>query len=275
MLLNHDNSLSAPQDMKISCRGGELTLAGKYAFALQEWKYGSAVICCQEGFNGTVIANAPGKFIGVGHNEGGTEKFLDFALAVDGRACPEFRGEFSGENAIYLRKTLLENLQVQIKSTFSGSEMLNSCTFQAADEQKTALFYCHQYSWATHFDRFIFQDEKGSWENGICRSTGEMIYWGKFRCAALFSPEHQLAIAFAPDPELARISTGKLWDRHIYHKFYCELDPAETIPAGTVSPEYFMLNTVIPAAENEFCSRIQRWADDLDDYWKNLSINHK
>ena len=254
-----------PQDIPLSCGKSQIMLDGKNAFAFKEWQFDGKVICCDAGFNGTVIANAPGKFIGVGHHEGGSEIFDDLNIAIA-----------AGNELHWKRKTRLGNLQISLDYHSTEMETLSSCRYQAADIQKIALFYVHQYSWSTEFDRYIFLDGNGSWQSGDCQSQGEMIYFGHCRCAALFAPAYQLAIAFAPDPRLTEIATGKLWDRHIYHKFYCELDFKGDIPAGEISPEFIIRQTILPAAEENFTGTVKAWAETLPEYWKNLPIvnNH-
>ena len=256
------------RDMNIICPPGTLTLSGKHLLALKEWSVCGHVVCCDCGWNGTVIANAPEKFVGVGHTEGGVETAVDFEISADGRDVGGFKTALHCSSAEYQRITMLDHLQLAIRTEVHPEEFFSGCSYLALADQNIELFYAHQYSWSTAFDRFRYQSLDGKWHEGTLHSRGEMIYWQRIRCAVLFAPAYGMAVAFAPDPASCRIATGKLWDRAIYHKFYLELDQKGVIPAWSKSPVCAMETKLLHTTAERFAAEAEKFADGLPALWE-------
>ena len=229
--------------------------SGKYKILFKEmpqrWGiiniyYDGIEIGPKTGYYSNVMSPARGKYIGSGHTEGGTEKFLEGTIAVDGGAAvPVGEGVFKGEKVVFKKSSMLANLKLNCTYTLTPDGLKIDKQFTALADQPVYQFYLWQFCWTSKTTDYLFIRKDGSVVNKkFLNKRGHHPVRGE-KEAYFFSqfwPEKQVGFVnfFADFGKF----TGQnlLWDiPRAYHKYYFWIDLPKVVKAGYSSPEMTMI----------------------------------
>lgn len=210
-------------------------------YAVNEIFYGDTVLCNSMGYNGSILAPDPGKFIGAGHKEGGQEKLVALQLVVDGKLIAEPCGEYTGEKLEFKRVTRLDNVELTNLVRLSPAGYETEVQFRVMADQKIASFYIHQYCWSEKLTAFIAAMSDGSMRIHEFKSTNgwflhnERSHTGWF---ALYNPESRTGVVCGYPAATTQAGHSRFWDRVNTHKLYFQPRYPAVLKAGYVSPVY-------------------------------------
>jgi len=241
-------------------------ISGKLHYCIYKINYDNLDIGNNNGFYGTILAPASGKFIGAGHNEGGTEKVLSVKLTVDGvEKTPDLNAVFSGENIVFEDVSMLDNLKVFKTITITPSGIRIDKNFEAQDDQKVFSLYVFQYCFSEKTKEWMIGRADDTTAEGIFKSDDG---WG-FRSEkellwfALYHPESQKGMLGFFISYFPKQGQCMLWDKKVYHKFYYWAALPAVIAKGDKSRKYSMLLRGINAEPDSWKNDVKKIADEL------------
>lgn len=148
-----------------------LEISGKLHYCINKINYDNVDIGNSNGFYGTILAPAAGKFIGAGHTEGGTEKVLSIKLTADGvEKTPGSDAVFGGDNIVFEKVSMLDNLKVFKTVTITPSGIRIDKSFEAMEDQKIYSFYIFQYCFSENTNEWVIGRPDGTMAEGIFKS---------------------------------------------------------------------------------------------------------
>lgn len=249
------STLMAVIGVSLPLFGATMTMeSGKYRILFHDmphrWSiihfyYDGIEIGPRTGYYGNVMCPASGKYIGAGHTEGGTEKFLEGTVSVDGgEAVPVGEGVFKGDKVVFKKSSTLANIKLNCTYTLTADGLKIDKQFTALADQPMHQFYLWQFCWTKNTTDYLFIRRDGSVEKGKFLNDNKNRVYGE-KEAYFFSqywPEKQVGFVnfFA---EFGKFS-GKnlLWDvGRAYHKYYFWIDLPKVVKAGYSSPEMTMI----------------------------------
>lgn len=228
-------------DIVLKSGSSTAIFAKKLNYGLLEYTHKDVVVCNTMGYNGSVIAPEPGKFIGIGHKEGGVEQFVSLTLNIDGKEIQQIDGEYSGKIIKIRRTTRLDNVELVNSVTMKGDIFETNVQFKTLETQKVALFYVHQYCWSEKMNHFIAEFTDSSSFSHTFNSGNSFVLSGNPRHArwfALYDNVAKCGIAGAYDDATAQMGHSRFWDRINTHKLYYVPDFPKTLESGWSSPVY-------------------------------------
>ena len=243
--------------------GAQMTMeSGKYKVVFHDMPHRWSIIhiyCdgvelgTRSGYYSNVMSPASGKYIGAGHTDGGTEKFLEGTVSVDGgEAVPVKEGVFKGETVVFKKTSMLANIKLSCTYTLTPAGLRADKQFTALKDQPVHQFYMWQFCWNKNTTDYLFIRKDGSVGKGKFLNDNKMRVYGE-KEAYFFSqylPSAKYAtVNFFPD--FGKF-TGRnlLWDvGKAYHKYYFWVDLPKVVKAGYTSPVYSMIARAFPAAD--------------------------
>lgn len=241
-------------------------ISGKLHYCIYKINYDGVDIGNNNGFYGTILCPASGKFIGAGHNEGGTEKVLSIKLVVDGvEKTPGQDTAFAGENIVFEDVSMLDNLKVFKTITITPSGIRIDKSFEAMEEQKIYSLYIFQYCFSENTREWMIGRPDGTGADGIfksddgwhLRSEKELLWF------ALYHPDSQKGILGYFISYFPKQGQYMFWDKKVYHKFYFWAALQPVIPKGEKSRKYSMFLRGINAGPEVWKADAQKIAGEL------------
>lgn len=210
-----------------------LKLGDKFCSIGMIW-YKDALLCNTNGFNSSVLAPQPAKFIGAGHKEGGLELVLETEVIADEQKIENPFGIISGKKVIWKKKSRLDKILLDYEVCVEADKITFSAGWEASEDQPVATFYLHQ---------FCFTEKSSAWMAQTMDSkllSGEFVSDGKFqntgghftRWLASYFPQEKVGFTGLLDEAAATAGHCRIWDRTNYHKLYYQLDLPDVVKAG-------------------------------------------
>ena len=241
-------------------------ISGKLHYCIYKINYDGVDIGNNNGFYGTILCPASGKFIGAGHNEGGNEKVLSIKLVVDGvEKTPGLDMVYSGDNIVFEDVSMLDNLKVFKTITITPSGIRIDKNFEVMEEQKIYSLYIFQYCFSENTREWMIGRPDGTGADGIfksddgwhLRSEKELLWF------ALYHSDSQKGILGYFISYFPKQGQYMLWDKKVYHKFYFWAALPPVIPKGEKSRKYSMFLRGINAGPEVWKADAQRIAGEL------------
>ncbi|MFA7230504.1 MAG: hypothetical protein WC071_04480 [Victivallaceae bacterium] len=232
-------------------------ISGKLNYCIYKINYDGVDIGNNNGFYGTILAPASGKFIGAGHTEGGAEKVLSIKLTVDGaEKAPDLNAVYTGASIVFEDTSMLGNLKVFKTITITPVGIRIDKSFEAVEDQKIYSFYIFQYCFSENTNEWIIGRPDDSTTEGIfksddgwhLRSEKELLWF------ALYHPDSQKGILGYFISYYPKQGQCMFWDKKVYHKFYYWAALPPVVDKGYKSRQYSMFLRGINAGPDNWKS---------------------
>lgn len=241
-------------------------ISGKLHYCIYKINFDGVDIGNNNGFYGTILCPASGKFIGAGHTEGGREKVLSIKLTIDGvEKTPGLDMVYSGDNIVFEDVSMLDNLKVFKTITITPSGIRIDKNFEATEEQKIFSLYIFQYCFSENTREWMIGRPDGTTAEGIfksddgwhLRSEKELLWF------ALYHPDSKKGMFGYFISYYPKQGQYMFWDKKVYHKFYYWAALPPVIAKGEKSGKYSMFLRGINAEPDVWKSDAGKIADEL------------
>jgi Glycoside hydrolase 123, N-terminal domain/Concanavalin A-like lectin/glucanases superfamily len=205
------------------------------------------VLGTQNGFYSTVMATAPGKYIGGGHTQGGEEKVLSVELLADGKIITPKIGTITAEHFLLRKVSMFDKLKFMSEITLTPEGIIESKNFIATADQPMHLMFI--YLLCLNKDMTEWRAETG--EGKIMSGKFDGDFTGKARWllqkdikwgAEYNSNSKQGVLLYYPKPSAGMGRRSSFWEvKNTYNKYYLMLKTPKSYAANYQSPTYTMV----------------------------------
>ena len=198
------------------------------------------------GYYGAIVMPAPGKYIGAGHKEGGSEVVLSVNVTCDGKAVvPEAKMEIKGQRIIVDKISRFDRCLFRIQLILTPEGLIETKRFIAEADQKFHLFYAHIYCFDKDMTDYFALKADGRTVRGHFAKNkkydwhvnSEVKYVAEYNAV-----QKKGAMLYYPEiiPGAARKAT--IWEvLNGYNKFYMMAKVPKKVSAGWKSPVYTVI----------------------------------
>jgi hypothetical protein len=224
-----------PHVVAVETRDYRVEFAGDRAWTIFRILHKGTVVGDKNGFYGTVLIPAGGKFIGTGHTEGGVEKVESVTLTVDGKPVQlKDKAVYRGSRAELRKQSVMGPLRLEATYTVTDDCLLERHCYEAPEETKLHLLYAFMHCWLPRTTEWMAEKADGPVVEGKFDSSGNFKLQEDVKWTALYDPEsRKAALAWFPKVLAGQGHRTTYWDKTNYHKLYTQLYSSATLPKGT------------------------------------------
>ncbi len=256
-----------PGDMILEAGPYKVHFEKKAHFASAQYFYDGVEIGNRNGFYGTIFASSFNKFVGSGHNEGGTEKILSLKLVCDGVETPVETKAFKGQKLEFTKISMLNNLKVNAKITITPENIIIDKSFEAVEDQQFFSIYIFQFCWSEKTDKWMVIRPNGTCGTGEFKSNEGWFLRSneaELRSCTLYNSNAQKGILGFFSKYFPQQGRYYLWDRKVYHKFYFPATHPKMLKKGYKSPEYQFVLKGFSASPDKWQDTVKQLNTELD-----------
>ena len=198
------------------------------------------------GYYGAIVMPAPGKYIGAGHKEGGSEVMLSVNVTCDGKTVvPEAGMEIKGQHIVVEKISRFDHCLFRIQLILTPEGLIETKRFIAEADQKFHLFYAHIYCFDKDMTDYFALKANGKTVQGHFAKNkkydwhvnSDVKYIAEYNAA-----QKKGVMLYYPEviPGAARKAT--IWEvLNGYNKFYMMAKVPKDVSAGWKSPTFTVI----------------------------------
>ncbi len=236
------SALADAQTYRVKSGAYELTVSPRYQQTVRSITYAGAELATPTGFYGTVMAPAPGKYIGAGHTEGGSETLLSFSLSVDGKAVqPEIGKVYSGDELVLEKFSKLDRSCFLNRITVRPDGIVEQKRFVSPEGQDFSLLYVNLFCFSKEATDYFALDAAGNKCAGKFEETWNLQR--DVRYAAIYDAAKETGITiYYPEIIKGAVRRAAFWNvPNAYKKYYLMAAVPAHCPPGFASPVYTVI----------------------------------
>ncbi|MCX7825103.1 MAG: hypothetical protein N2689_06050 [Verrucomicrobiae bacterium] len=224
-----------PHIVAVETREYRVEFAGDRAWTIFRILHKGALVGDKNGFYGTVLIPAGGKFIGTGHTEGGVEKIENATLTVDGKPAELLdKAVYRGCRAELRKQSVMGPLRLEAAYIVTDDWLLERHCYEAPEDTKLHLLYAFMHCWLPRTTEWIAEKADGTIVEGRFDCSGDFKLREDVKWTALYDPDsRRAALAWFPKVPVGQGHRTAYWDKTHYHKLYTQLYAGATLPKGT------------------------------------------
>lgn len=218
-----------------------LGISPRYCETVRSISYQGCELGRETGYYGTVMAVAPGKFIGAGHTEGGKEKVLSRTLNCDGKTIEPVPGQTYQGNLIVLEKiSLFDQAVFLTRIQLSPEGIAEQKYFITRAEQKFYSLYVNLFCWDKATTDYYALKADGEQVSGKFDGKKAWHLSSEVRWSAIYDANAGKGmLMYYPEIIKGAIRKACFWEvPKAYNKFYMMAAIPPAVPAGYRSQVY-------------------------------------
>jgi len=248
----------------IETRDLRMEFAGDRAWTISRIEHRGQVITGRTGFYGTVFSPEGGKWIGTGHNEGGTEKVESAVLTVDGKVCAlTDKAVYRGARAELRKHSKMGPLKLEATYIVMDDRVIEEHRYEATAEVKIGTLYGFMHPFVPTTTEWMAEKADGTMIEDKFDNQGGHKVEADVRWTAIHDPvTKRIALVWYPVPLIGQGPKTFYWDKTVYHKLYNQLYSHSTVAKGVK----FEAKVIVTCAESETAewkAKARALADEL------------
>ncbi len=223
-----------------------VTVTEKVKHTIRKIAWKGYTLATPTGYYGAIVMPAPGKYIGAGHKEGGTENVLSVTVTCDGKTVvPEAKMEIKGECITVEKISRFDRCLFRIRLVLTPEGLIETKRFIAEADQNFHLFYAHIYCFDKEMTDYFALKADGKTVRG--RFEKKQKYDWHVNSEVKYVAEYNAgqkkgAMLYYPEiiPGTARKAT--IWEvLNGYNKCYMMAKVPKKVSAGWKSPTFTVI----------------------------------
>ncbi len=223
-----------------------VTVTEKVKHTIRKIAWKGYTLATPTGYYGAIVMPAPGKYIGAGHKEGGTEAVLAVSVTCDGKTVvPEAKMEIKGQRIMVEKVSRFDHCLFRVRLILTPDGLIETKRFIAEADQDFHLFYAHIYCFDKDMTDFCALKADGKTVRGHFAKkqkydwhvNSEVRYVAEYNAA-----QKKGAVLYYPEIIPGTARKGTIWEvLNGYNKFYMMTKVPKKVPAGWKSPAYTVI----------------------------------
>ncbi len=220
-----------------------LVISPKLCDTVRSISYQGRELAKETGYYGTVVATAPGMFIGAGHTEGGAEQVLSRSLTCDGKKVDLAGGQvYQGELVVLEKISAFDQAVFFNRIQLSPEGIVEQKYFITRGEQKLYSLYTSMFCWGKEITDYYALKGNGERTSGKFDGKQDWHLSSEIRwCAVYDANAGKGMMMYYPEILKGALRSACFWERPVYNKFYMMTAVPASVPAGHRSQVYTLV----------------------------------